>query len=817
MATDYDALFEAAGRKYDLDPNLIRAVALHESSGNPGARSPAGALGLMQIMPDTARGLRINPLDPVQAIDGGARYLREGLDKTGNPEDALRYYHGGPDRSIWGPKTNAYVGLVGRQYQRLAQLGGTMSDAGPAVPLRPDGDTVVAQALDRAREGVAARQQQATRSDAPDAFGQRFGDVSGTGPAPTADPFAARFGTSAPQQQQASQRTAPAPSPAQPVTPAPAPPASGLSDRLFTPLQQRADAAVAAATDALPAPLASAARAVGQAGDDAQATLGRAGAGFGRGVMDVADTVARGGNALTARIYGMLPEGVQRGLDSAGDALGMPRLSPAQANEAMDAQRRAWEAANPGFASLAGRVVGNAAASAPILNPLLGPANAAGALARGAAAGGNPLVAAATNLGTRAATGAAAGAGGALLTSGANDASVPDQLRTGAGIGAALGTAGSGARALFGALAPQMEPHVAALYQRAQQLGINLPGWRVSPNGLTQKVGDMADSMPLSGAGAAMTTARGQFTAAVAHELGENAATLTPAVMQRARTRIGAEFDRVAQNTTVQADQPLMNRLAAIENDAARLTPDEFHVVRQHLHDVLGAAANGNGAIPGNVYQSLTRQGTPLMNAASSGNPNIARATGAIREALDDALERAAAPEMRAALQQARYQWRVMRTIEPLAEKAQADGAGVLNPALLAGRLRTTDDMLAYTGGGALGELAQIGTLFRNPPNSGTPGGLLALNTLGQAGMSLGTGSLYPLAAAAAPIPVGAGVSRLMRSDAYTNLLLHGSPAAPGTLGNALIGAATRNAAPAAAQLGNRLLPQPSLVPAPVL
>jgi soluble lytic murein transglycosylase-like protein len=97
-----------------------------ESSGNGTAVSPAGALGSTQLMPATAKemagklGLPFHPEllqsnDPT-ALDYqhqlGAAYLQEGLQKTGNMRDALRYYHGGPDRSQWGPKTNAYADTV---------------------------------------------------------------------------------------------------------------------------------------------------------------------------------------------------------------------------------------------------------------------------------------------------------------------------------------------------------------------------------------------------------------------------------------------------------------------------------------------------------------------------------------------------------------------------------------------------------------------------------------------------------------------------------------------------------------------------------
>lgn len=95
-AEPYEALFQAAGAKYGLNPRLLAAVAKTESNFNPNSRSGVGAIGLMQFMPATARGMGIDPTDPAQAIDGAARYLRGQLDRFGSAELALAAYNAGP-------------------------------------------------------------------------------------------------------------------------------------------------------------------------------------------------------------------------------------------------------------------------------------------------------------------------------------------------------------------------------------------------------------------------------------------------------------------------------------------------------------------------------------------------------------------------------------------------------------------------------------------------------------------------------------------------------------------------------------------------
>ena len=137
---DVDSAINEMAEKYNLDPALLAAMAEQESGFNQSAQSEAGAMGIMQLMPDTAEGLGVDPSDLRGNVEGGAKYIRQMLDKyDGDVEKALAAYNAGSgsldsvngDISQLSGETQKYVPSVMERYNKFKnKSGGGISSSG---------------------------------------------------------------------------------------------------------------------------------------------------------------------------------------------------------------------------------------------------------------------------------------------------------------------------------------------------------------------------------------------------------------------------------------------------------------------------------------------------------------------------------------------------------------------------------------------------------------------------------------------------------------------------------------------------------------
>ena len=142
---DYRQAARDAARKYGIDPDMFLRLIQQESSFRPDVVSPKGAIGLGQLMPATAKELGVDPTDPMQNLEGAAKYLSQQLKRFGSPELALAAYNAGPTRVA-----------------RLGRVPNIAETQNYVKTILGEGQTTMATPFDRAREEELRQQMLAT-------------------------------------------------------------------------------------------------------------------------------------------------------------------------------------------------------------------------------------------------------------------------------------------------------------------------------------------------------------------------------------------------------------------------------------------------------------------------------------------------------------------------------------------------------------------------------------------------------------------------------------------------------------------------------
>jgi hypothetical protein len=300
-------------------------------------------------------------------------------------------------------------------------------------------------------------------------------------------------------------------------------------------------------------------------------------------------------------------------------------------------------------------------------------------------------------------------------------------------VGALVGGKGANLaeRGATAAMPGGMDAETRALAQSAvNNYGITPSLAQVSSNPFVRYLDSTVRKMPFSGYGGMDGANQSSFNQAVNSTFGETANKVTPQVLNSAYDRIGGVMNDVASRTNVQIDPQALTELANTHQMAGEVGLDQGQsgAVKAQIDKILDIASQNGGAIPGNVYQNLTKRGESLDVLQGNRSSTAGNLGGQIRDTLDDAFQRSASPDDAAALQQARTQYKALKTVEPLTMRADTAGGptpstGDISPAALNARVmqQYKNAPRAELGDIPLKDLGQIGQRFlKEPPESGT-------------------------------------------------------------------------------------------------
>lgn len=488
------------------------------------------------------------------------------------------------------------------------------------------------------------------------------------------------------------------------------------------------------------------------------------GKGFGSTVLGAQSLVGKGIGA----VGGMLPDG--NPLSQAGNWL----VNDAQTGRANLAQQLSpYKSANPITAG-AGELGGEIAATLPVGGVLgkgvgmLGPKAAplADALATsGFRAGGLTGV---PGMALRMVGGAATGGASAAMVN-------PESAKEGAIIGGLMPPAikgvgmvgqalGAGVRKSLGSVSPE----VAALADRAEQLGIKVPADRLVQSKPLDAVASGLNYVPFSGRAATESKMNEQLNRALSRTFGQNDSNVTFA-LRKADDALGSKFDNFLKSNAVNLDEQLLQDLASASNQAAKeLGSDGASIIAKQVDEIV--AKGGNGVIDGQAAYNIKRT---LDRIGKRNSPEAWYALD-LKQKLMGALDRSVGPEKSKSFAELRQQYGNMLALQKLAKNGVE---GEISAARIANLPNINNQPLQ--------EIADIAAQFVKPREA--QHGAMQRAIVGGAGMTAGAASfgLPGVVGAAGASMVGRGTNAALESDLLRKLLMNRAPN-PGLLNQQL-------------------------------
>lgn len=375
--------------------------------------------------------------------------------------------------------------------------------------------------------------------------------------------------------------------------------------------------------------------------------------------------------------------------------------------------------------------------------------------------------------------------GGAVTGAASAGVINPDDVKSGAIIGAvtpsALKLAGRAGSAVADVVRPATSAGTTLAKTAIDKYGIPLSVGDVSESGIVKGARSFLNDLPVIGRpGQALKDKQTKaFNKAVGATFGAPAESFTPQVIDQAKQRLGAEFDRIWNNNNLQVDGAMFQKLNDLEAQAAKLPQGEGGSVSKEIQDLFSKMQQdptGAVVIPGDVankFQSYLRR-----RAESS--PGLRNELGDLRQTVIGAFNRSVAPSDAAALTLNRAQYKAFKTVEPLLNSAEVGvagrAAGDVPAALLPNAVNRSYRNAAGT---PLADLSAIGSRFLvdRVPRTGGSGRAMVQNSA-LVGF-LGAGAFTnPALAGASAITLG-GANKALNSPMLGRLLLEQAPDLP--------------------------------------
>lgn len=504
------------------------------------------------------------------------------------------------------------------------------------------------------------------------------------------------------------------------------------------------------------------------------------------------------GQRVKDELIGSMPAQVGMGALRGAASIGSTLLAPydmakdalAGKGLSLESNRARRASIDDGMRSMGADTDSIAYGAGKIGTEIAGTAGVGGLLAKGAGAVGmsGPVVRALSTSGmSSGATGAkgllSRAAGGAI--SGGVSAGLinPEEAQTGALVGGALPVgmklAGEAGRVGGKLLRPSVRNEDLAR-TAIEKYNIPLGIGDVTDNRLLQATRSILNDAPITGGmGQGAREAKQQaLNSAVGQTFGAPEKKLTIDVVDKAKERLGGEFDRIWNNNSLNVDGGLISTMQSLDEVASKLPRNEGGSLSAEIKDLFSKmefAPDGSVKIPGQVANKFQQ----YLRRRSESTVGLRNELNDLRQGIIQSFNASVSPEDAAALTLTRNQYKAFKTVEPILRSAELGvagrEAGDIPAALLPNAVNKSYSRLADQ---PLAELSQIASQFmvdRVPQTGGSARAALQNTGIGAALMGLGT--VNPLLAAGV-VPLAAGTQGLLSSPGVGRALLSNQPSA---------------------------------------